>query len=359
MQGYKALVLFPLLGCLLPACADGESAAATLAAEASPVRQAEPDANQPSTADRGIENRGSAAADDSEKWWTALPRDAWAAFEAVSTEQEWFEVYRIADGIYAIYEPGQFEEVISYLILGQDRALLFDTGLGIGDIQRLVQELTDLPITVLNSHTHYDHIGGNHQFREVISRGHPYARQRSRGLTNSEVGEYAQGDWVWKATPAGFDAAGFSSRPWQVSRWIAAGQFIDLGGVSLEVVDSPGHSPDSIVLVDHQRRLMFTGDTFYLAPLYTHIPGGNFEAYAESAARLAQMADTVDSLLMSHNTPTAGSEYLLKLHAAFQAIGENRATFTPVDSGREYRFDGFAILTSDPPVPADGETASQ
>ena len=50
----------------------------------------------------------------------------------------WFEVYRIAPGVFAIYEPHQFEEVISFLILGEKRAAMFDTGLGIGDIKRVV-----------------------------------------------------------------------------------------------------------------------------------------------------------------------------------------------------------------------------
>jgi hypothetical protein len=62
----------------------------------------------------------------------------------IEQEQDWFEVYRIEDGIFAIYEPGQFEEVISFLVTGDDRALLFDTGLGIGDIKRVVKQLTDL-----------------------------------------------------------------------------------------------------------------------------------------------------------------------------------------------------------------------
>ena len=179
------------------------------------------------------------------------------------------------------------------------------------------------------------------------------------GLPTSEVGKYVTGDWIWKATPAGFDAASFSTRPWKVSRWIEAGRFIDLGGVSLEVIDCPGHSPDSVVLVDHKRRLMFTGDTFYLAPLYTHTPGADFDAYARSAARLARMAHSLDSLLMSHNTPMAGSGYLLKLHAAFESIRDDSATFTAIDSGREYRFDGFAILTPDPPVQAGGRMTTQ
>ena len=104
-----------------------------------------------------VQNRGA----DKDNWWDALPRPEWSAFTKVDLGDGWFDVYRIGDEIYAIHEPGQFEEVISFLIVGNDFALMFDTGLGIGNIRNVVDQLTDLDIVVLNSHTHYDHIGGN------------------------------------------------------------------------------------------------------------------------------------------------------------------------------------------------------
>ena len=331
MTLHRLLILLVALSATLPGCS----------------QQAE----ETGPAAESIENRGSAAAADSDKWWASLPRAEWSAFEKIDAGNSWFEVYRIDEGILAIYEPGQFEEVISYLILGQDRALLFDTGLGIGDMASLVATLTDLPITVLNSHTHYDHVGGNSRFATILSRGHPYAVKRAGGLDHSQVGEYAKGDWIWKPLPEGFDPETFATNGWQVSRTIDEGEFIDLGGVSLEVVDSPGHSPDSLVLVDHQRRLMFTGDTFYLAPLYSHIPGGDLAAYTASAERLAALAPAVDYLLMAHNTPRADSSYLLALHEALQGIRNNTAQYQSIESGREYRFDGFSVLTAEPPYP--------
>ena len=81
-----------------------------------------------------VQNRGA----DKDNWWDRLPRPAWGAFEKVEQSEDWFEVYRIDDDIFAIYEPGQFEEVISFLITGQSFALMFDTGLGIGNIRRVV-----------------------------------------------------------------------------------------------------------------------------------------------------------------------------------------------------------------------------
>ena len=110
-----------------------------------------------------VQNRG----EGKDQWWDNLPRAAWSAFTKVEQSQDWYEVYELQPGLFAIYEPGQFEEVISFLIEGETRALLFDTGLGIGDMRRVVDQLTDLDVVVLNSHTHYDHIGGNNLFDNI------------------------------------------------------------------------------------------------------------------------------------------------------------------------------------------------
>ena len=60
-------------------------------------------------------------------WCRALPRPEYKTVERVSISDPWFEVYEPAQGVFAIYEPHQAEETISYLIVGEKRALLFDT----------------------------------------------------------------------------------------------------------------------------------------------------------------------------------------------------------------------------------------
>ncbi len=303
--------------------------------------------DQSMEAGTGIDNRGSSA--ETTKWWQALPRAEWASFNRVETSHPWFEVYEIRQGIYAIYEPGQFEEVISWLILGGEQALLFDTGLGMGDIRGVVKELTELPLTVLNSHGHYDHVGGNYQFNTIIGRDLPYSSKQALGQPHDKVAEFASGDWIWQQHPPNFDPATYQIKPYQFSSWIDEGEFVDLAGVSLEVFRAPGHAPDGIVLVDHNRRLMFTGDVFYPAPLYAHLEGSSVEDYARTAERLAAMAADVDYLLTSHNVPVASSDYLPQLDAAFKAIIAGTASYDISDGAREYPFQGFSVLTGDPP----------
>jgi len=82
--------------------------------------------------------------------------------------KQYFNVNKILDGVYHINEPIiESSTVCCTLIVGNRKALLIDTGYGIGDLKQLVKSITDLPIKVVNSHGHIDHVSGNHQFSEV------------------------------------------------------------------------------------------------------------------------------------------------------------------------------------------------
>ncbi|MEQ8861460.1 MAG: MBL fold metallo-hydrolase [Pseudomonadales bacterium] len=292
---------------------------------------------------QGVQNRGAGK----NNWWDALPRPAWAAFERVAEDVAWYEIYRIRPGVFAIYEPGQFEEVISYLILGDTRALLFDTGLGIGDMSAAVAAVTALPVTVINSHSHYDHVGGNHLFPGVHAGDTDFTRARSAGAPHEAVAEVVSDAWIWKPLPAGFDRAAYRIEPYRIDGFVDEGRVFDLGGRRLEVLLTPGHAPDSLCLLDRDNRLLFTGDTFYPAPLYTHTEGADFARYRDSARRLAELEPLVDYLLPGHNVPWVSSAYLKAMARAFDAVAAGSADYDVTDGLREYDFDGFSILVRD------------
>jgi glyoxylase-like metal-dependent hydrolase (beta-lactamase superfamily II) len=105
----------------------------------------------------------------------------------VQVTSDWFVVYRVSEGVFALVEPYQFQEAISYLIVGRERALMFDTGIGLVPIRPVVEQLTRLPVEVLNSHTHFDHVGGNAEFDRILALDTPYTRANMRGFTPDDL----------------------------------------------------------------------------------------------------------------------------------------------------------------------------
>jgi len=85
-------------------------------------------------------------------------------------------------------------------------------------------------------------------------------------------------------------------------------------------------------------------DTFYLAPLYTHIEGSDFEDYARSAARLAGLAGEIDIAITSHNVPVVDGSYMIALGLAFEQIKAGNVEFAVTDGNRQYQFDGFSVI---------------
>jgi glyoxylase-like metal-dependent hydrolase (beta-lactamase superfamily II) len=230
-------------------------------------------------------------------------------------------------------------------LVGTDKSLLFDTGLGIGDIKKLVSELNSVELLVINSHTHYDHIGGNYQFQKIYGVDTEFSQLNTKGNSHEEVKEFVSEGWIWKETPNDFDATKYQIKPYNVSKILKDAERIDLGNRVLEIIFTPGHSPDSLCLLDRKNRLLFTGDTFYPAPLYAHFPESNLNQYAATAKLLLQLQDQVDYVVPSHNQTLLPSSYLEKLDLAFRSIQNGTAKFREQkDSVREYLFDGFSIL---------------
>jgi glyoxylase-like metal-dependent hydrolase (beta-lactamase superfamily II) len=276
-------------------------------------------------------------------WCAKLPRPAYAALPRVSVPSDWFEVYRVDPDVYAIYEPRQWQEVISYLVVGRERALLFDTGMGIADIGAVVRALTDRPVVVLNSHSHHDHVGDNHAFTRVLALDLRYTRDHALGSPHAEVAGEVAPSALCGALPAGFDTATYRVRPWRITDIVHDGSRIDLGGRSLEVLRVPGHAPDAVALRDEAHGLLFTGDTFYEGPIYVFGSGADFGAYARSVERLAGLAPPPRKLLTAHNVAASDAHFLVALRAAVRAIASGAAAGVRDSALVTYTFDGFSI----------------
>jgi glyoxylase-like metal-dependent hydrolase (beta-lactamase superfamily II) len=266
-------------------------------------------------------------------WCRPLPRPEYKNLERVSVSDAWFEVYKPAADTFAIYEPHQSEEVISYLITGHKSALLFDTGMGVSDIKKITAELTTLPIIVLNSHTHNDHVGGNWQFDIVYGMDTEFTRRNARGSREDAQAEIAP-DQICGTLPKGFDARSYSTRGWKITAYIHDGETFDLGDRVIEVIATPGHTPDAISLIDRKNGLLFTGDTYYPAPIWLYRPETDLNAYASSIRRLSALTPEVKLVLGAHNIPSAPPAVLHQLVQAFAAVQAGKIAAIPDSPGK-------------------------
>jgi glyoxylase-like metal-dependent hydrolase (beta-lactamase superfamily II) len=277
------------------------------------------------------------------------PRNpAFAKYEKLTVSDGWFEVYRLPDNVYALWEPRQAERVFSYLIVSEKKALLFDSGFGIGHIEDVVHKLTDLPVAVLNSHTHYDHVGGNYAFTEIYGSQSDYTRSNEKGYPNSKMAASLAPGQFCPPLPEGVTQADFTIRPFRVTHVVKDGDLIDLGGRRIEVITTPGHTPDSVCLLDRKHRELFTGDTFYPGSIWLWVPETDLDAYQHSIDRIAKLADVVDILRPGHGLPEAAPSMLAKVALALPEVRAGKIPFNVSNNRRVYRLDGFSISLANP-----------
>lgn len=284
-------------------------------------------------------------AESESRWCDQLPREANTQFQKSEYSNYWFEVYQVQDSIYAIYEPYQWQEVISYLIIGNEFALLFDTGNGIGDIKEVVNKITSLPIRVLNSHSHYDHVGGNADFDYIYGMDTEFTRLRKQGLPHERVAEEVSPEALCKPLPEGVVAEEHIIRPYEIDQNVTEGFAIDLGNRLVEVISIPGHTPDAIGLWDKENGLLWTGDTFYQGAIWLFAEETNLNDYKNSIKRLAQMAPSLKYLLPAHNIPLVNPALLVELDTALLQIENGTLKGVDLKDGRvNYILKDFNIL---------------
>jgi glyoxylase-like metal-dependent hydrolase (beta-lactamase superfamily II) len=177
-----------------------------------------------------------------------------------------YEVIQIDDTSYYIQEKG----VRCFLFVGTEKALLVDTGLGSGDLRAVVENITKLPIMLVNTHADRDHIGGNKYFDEAYM--HP-----------SEFAMFHDGEGKELAAKA----------LWE-------GEIINIGNRTFEVILTPGHTQGNISLLDKENKILIVGDSMSSAPIYIFGQHRNLYAYLESMKKLNAMKNDFDTIYGAH-----------------------------------------------------------
>lgn len=278
-----------------------------------------------------------------EEWeaWSALldgfDLEKWMSYEQLETPTDGFYCFRLPGNVYAICEMLHEQQVFSFLIPGEERALLLDTGLGMLDIREVVDSLTDLPVTVLNSHDHFDHIGGNARFEEVWCYNDPAAiAHLTAGPSETELQEVKNRTKYIRIIMDYMDIRVRDIIPGKApTGTVEDGQIIDLGGRKLEVIHTPGHQPSCIMLLDRENHLLFTGDMFYPGPMYCMFVDSSLGDYVQSIRKALAIAEEngVEQVYPSHNLPTADLEDLRRFSAFLEQVEAGEISEYEIEDG--------------------------
>lgn len=231
------------------------------------------------------------------------------------------EVTEIAPRTWCLSE---FRLVNAFLIEGEERAALVDTGCGIGDLAREVRELTDKPLIILLTHTHFDHDGGIYEFPGVPVYVNPLDGERiaedrvnmvkymgtedynemrrgyirSRGPIRCPDLDQAE---LLKLVPDHPTNDGYSWLP------VRDGNEIDLGGRVLKAIHTPGHTDGSTCFLDAENRILFSGDCANISIILTRQPGNDMKLVKicnSTMTKLWNQEASFDRLAVGHDAVT-------------------------------------------------------
>jgi glyoxylase-like metal-dependent hydrolase (beta-lactamase superfamily II) len=204
------------------------------------------------------------------------------------------------------------------LIAGQERAMLLDSGFGTPGLRQRAEALCGLPVTLVHTHAHGDHTGGDGEWEEI---------------------------WLHPAEWEDYRARQTGADP--VLRPLEEGMRLDLGGRTLDVLHIPGHSPGSVAFWDRANRLLFPGDTVMTQPVFLFGPTSSVSDYIRSLERLADIAPHIDGVFPCHRQFPLKPQPAIAdlLDCARRALRQDRETLIQfeVDLGvAVVRFEGYA-----------------
>jgi glyoxylase-like metal-dependent hydrolase (beta-lactamase superfamily II) len=291
-------------------------------------------------------------------------------------DRDWFYWREALPGLWLIAEPSH---VYTWLIIGSDRACLFDTGTGFSRIRPVVEQITSLPVVVVNSHYHFDHVGGNHEFDrvaihsagrdlvnnpnrpDVVSLYLEFVRARDRQVESfraedAELFGLLTVETDPRALPGRILAAEMNGKVMPEVDVLAEGDTIDLGDRVLSVIHTPGHSPDGISLLDERRGWLMSGDAFNLGQVYCHFHDSSLEQLSTSAEKLADLSSEL-SVITAHHYPRIIAEpnLLAEYRGALGRVGDLPQQPSVDVLGQPCRLvtsDHFSVTLPDPDHPA-------
>jgi glyoxylase-like metal-dependent hydrolase (beta-lactamase superfamily II) len=235
-------------------------------------------------------------------------------------------VTQLAPDLFRITEPRchRWVRANSFLILGRERDILVDSGMGVAALRTVVDRLSSRPRLVFTTHAHVDHVGSHPEFADCEILIHPaeadeLARPGRQGLrfpkrSAEDVAELRRfgiepSEFMLEAVPfAGYDLKAYRRAPVTPTRLVSEGDIVETGDREFEVLHLPGHSPGSIALWERSSGSLFSGDAIYDGVIVDNLPGSDVQIYRATMKRLAKLP--VAQVFGGHNAPMTRTQTL-------------------------------------------------
>jgi glyoxylase-like metal-dependent hydrolase (beta-lactamase superfamily II) len=238
----------------------------------------------------------------------------------VIINSDWFSVSYVNPKTYSLEETQSSEQNVSYMILGDSKSIVFDTGSGENQpingfkIKPIIDQLSQLPKTLLLSHFHFDHNQNISEFDFVGFPNLPFLRQ---SVTSNNIYNFTDEDLFLGSYPSQV----------QVNEWYPINTDIDLGNRIIQLVNIPGHTNESIAIIDKTNKMAFLGDYLYNGSLFL-FDNNDITIYKESVNYLLSILDDDYKLFGAHGTPEIEYDKLGKLNAFLVCIESNNCEST-------------------------------
>lgn len=225
---------------------------------------------------------------------------------------DWFTIDEIDADTYIISEYRHWEETHRYLLNGNTRSLLIDTGLGISNIYEEVLKLTDKPITAVATHIHWDHIGGHKYFPDFYAHADELEWLNGKFPLSIETIKEMLVDRC--DLPQGFRMNDYELFQGMTTKVLTDHDIIDIGSREIEVLHSPGH----LCFWEKSKGYLFTGDWVYKDILFAYYPSTYPGAYLDSMEKVAALP--VKKVFPAHHSLDIKPEILIHMREAFRNL---------------------------------------
>lgn len=224
---------------------------------------------------------------------------------------DWYAVEALDESTFIIGEPKSSQYNVSYLVVGNERALLIDVGsgerpAGIRCMRALAESMTNKPVMPMLTHFHFDHTGDLDTFDGALVLATPELKARAEG------GKLRVG--ATESLTGAHDL--------RILRWVAPGEKVELGGRAIEMRATPGHARESATFIDRERRFVFTGDFLYqhLGGIVAFLPGSDVGVYAGEIGRLLEATGEGYRYFGAHGVPEFDAAWVRKVNGAMREL---------------------------------------